>query len=103
MRSRAGPNRGGATGGFAARISSRGLSHFCSKTKKAYSAWMDQATLRGVMTSLAEDGSVLPPEEALQFIAEYLERMRLTMDQTDYEGLLYTGALIVQLASREAP
>lgn len=43
------------------------------------------------MKDLAPDGAVLPPDRALEFISEYLERMRLRMEQTDYEGLLYTG------------
>jgi len=58
---------------------------------------MNQTTLMELMHSLAAEGTLLPPPMALAFIAEYLERMRLTMDQTDYEGLLYTGALIVSL------
>ena len=58
---------------------------------------MNQGTLITVMHQLARDGQALSPEHSLTFIAEYLERMRLTMDQTDYEGLLYTGALILRL------
>lgn len=58
---------------------------------------MNQTQLVVLMAELGRDDSALEPDVALSFIAEYLERMRLTMDQTDYEGLLYTGACIWKL------
>lgn len=58
---------------------------------------MNQSQLLELMKNFAAEGTVLPPVEAMAFIAEYLERMRLTMDQTDYEGLLYTGACVWKL------
>ncbi len=58
---------------------------------------MNQTQLVSLMTQLGQDESALEPDAALVFLAEYLERMRLTMDQTDYEGMLYTGACICKL------
>jgi hypothetical protein len=58
---------------------------------------MNQTQLVVLMASLGQDGTALAPEDALSFLAEYLERMRLTMDQSDYEGMLYTGASIWKL------
>ncbi len=58
---------------------------------------MNETQLVSLMTELGQDGSALEPDVAMTFLAEYLERMRLTMDQTDYEGMLYTGACIWKL------
>jgi len=58
---------------------------------------MNQTQLVVLMARLAQDDQALEPDVAMSFLAEYLERMRLTMDQTDYEGMLYTGACIWKL------
>jgi hypothetical protein len=58
---------------------------------------MNQIQLVELMARLGRDDQALGPEMAVKFLAEYLERMRLTMDQTDYEGMLYTGACIWRL------
>lgn len=63
---------------------------------------MNQAQLVVLMADLGNDDVALESEAALAFLAEYLERMRLTLDQTDYEGLLYTGACIWKLRQRKA-
>ncbi|MGH8759516.1 MAG: hypothetical protein ACREVW_08405 [Burkholderiales bacterium] len=55
---------------------------------------MNQTQLLTLMAELAQEEQAFTPDAAMAFLAEYLERMRLTMDQTDSEGLLYTGACI---------
>lgn len=55
---------------------------------------MNQTQLLALMAELAQEEQAFTPDAAMAFLAEYLERTRLTMDQADSEGLLYTGACI---------
>ena len=63
---------------------------------------MNQFQLLSVMKDLAANEDVLPPDGALEFLSAYLDRMRLTLDQADYEGLLSTGVCILQLSQAQA-
>ena len=55
---------------------------------------MNQTQLLALMAELAQEEQAFTPAAAMAFLAEYLERTRLTIDQADSEGLLYTGACI---------
>lgn len=61
---------------------------------------MNQAQILASMAQLGDNDCAVKPDIALAFLPEYLERMRLTMDQTDCEGLLYSGALLWKLKQR---
>lgn len=63
---------------------------------------MNQFQLLSVMKDLAANEAVLPPDGALEFLSSYLDRMRLTLDQSDYEGLLSAGVCILQLSHSQA-
>jgi hypothetical protein len=54
---------------------------------------VDQAQILVLMAELGAEDNALEPDIALAFLSEYRERLRPSMDQTDYEGLLYTGAV----------
>ena len=46
---------------------------------------MNQSQLLALMAELAQEEQALEPDDAMAFLAEYLERTRLEMDQTDSE------------------
>lgn len=58
---------------------------------------MNQTQLLALMAELAQEEQAFAPDDAMAFLAEYLERTRLDMDQTDSEALLYVGACIWKL------
>lgn len=63
---------------------------------------MNQFQLLSVMKDLAANEAVLPPDGALEFLSGYLDRMKPTLGQADYEGLLSAGVCILQLSRAQA-
>ncbi|MFC5523936.1 hypothetical protein [Polaromonas jejuensis] len=58
---------------------------------------MNQTQLLALMAELAQEEQAFAPDDAMAYLAEYLERTRLAMDQADSEALLYVGACIWKL------
>ena len=58
---------------------------------------MTQTELAALMNSLGHSKAEFDPIVSATFLAEFLERAKLTLDKSDYQNLLYVGACIHKL------
>jgi len=68
---------------------------------RRYAEDMSQSELAMLMAGLARDGVPLEPRRALALLTEMLDRLRHTLQQSDFQTLLVVGACLWRYACTE--